>query len=147
MKTTCKLFLALTALFVSTTLLSCSEKNLTPDQLPDAAQAFIKEHFPESTIFSVKKDTEISGITYEVKLKDGTEIDFNKQGEWIKVDCRNAAVPGAIVPALIAEYVQTNFPDEIIVEIDKEPFGYEIELGNSLDLRFDSDGQLINQEK
>ena len=135
---------AIAAIVVSAPLASCKDTIISPDQLPAAAQAFIKEHFPESTISFAKKDAELSGTTYEVTLQDGTEIDFNSKGEWDKVDCKRAAVPAALIPAFIAEYVQTSFPGQIIVKIDKERYGYEIELGNDLELKFDKNGNLLN---
>ena len=60
------------------------------------------------------------------------------------MDRKFAAIPGALVPAVIAEYVQTRFPGQIIVKIDKERYGYEIELGNDLELKFDKSGRLVS---
>lgn len=144
MKALSKLMVAIAAIVVSAPLASCKDTIISPDQLPAAAQAFIKEHFPESTISFAKKDAELSGTTYEVTLQDGTEIDFNGKGEWDNVDRKFAAIPGALVPAVIAEYVQTRFPGQIIVKIDKERYGYEIELGNDLELKFDKSGRLVS---
>lgn len=144
MKTVSRLFVAIVALCASTTFVSCKDKIITPDKLPVAAQNFIKEYFPENAVSYAKKDVEISGTTYEVRLQDGTEIDFKGKGEWDKVDCKRLAVPGALVPSIIANYVQTTFPGQIIVKIDKEIYGYEIELGNDLELRFDKNGKLRN---
>ncbi|MBQ7750619.1 MAG: PepSY-like domain-containing protein [Bacteroidales bacterium] len=52
-------------------------------------------------------------------------------------------VSSALVPAAIAEYVRTNFPGQVIVMIDKEPYGFEVELLNGLELKFNKDGNLI----
>ncbi len=49
-----------------------------------------------------------------------------------------------IILDAIAAYVQTNFPGPVIVKIDKELFGYEIELLNDLELKFDKNGRLVN---
>ena len=144
MKSLLRIFVALAAMLASSTLVSCKDIIISPDKLPAAAQSFIKEYFPETAISYAKKDAELSKTTYEVTLQDGTEIDFNSKGEWDKVDCKRAAVPAALVPAFIAEYVQTSFPGQIIVKIDKERYGYEIELGNDLELKFDKNGNLLN---
>ncbi len=40
-----------------------------------------------------------------------TRFEFDKNGNWDKVDCHHAAVPAAIIPASIANYVKANFPD------------------------------------
>jgi hypothetical protein len=78
-----------------------------------------------------------------VVLTDGTEIDFDGKGEWDSVDCKRSAVPSALVPAAIAGYVQANFPSQLIVKIDKEHYGYEVQLSNDIELKFTADGQLL----
>lgn len=124
------------------TLISCSDKLVPADQLPAAAHSFIQQYFPGTPISYVKKDAGLK-TSFEVVLTDGTEIDFDGKGEWDSVDCKRSAVPSALVPAAIAGYVQANFPSQLIVKIDKELYGYEIELGSGLDLKFDNNGKLI----
>ena len=72
-----------------------------------------------------------------------TRFEFDKNGNWDKVDCHHAAVPAAIIPASIAKYVKANFPDSQIVKIDKERGGYDIELSNDLDLKFNAKGKFL----
>ena len=132
------------ALFASVSFVSCKDVIITADKLPATAQTFIKEYFPGSDISYVKKDKELTKTTYEVVLQDGTEIDFDSKGQWDKVDCKRAAVPAKLIPDAIATYVQTNFPGQAIVKIDKELFGYEIELLNDLELKFDKNGRLVH---
>ena len=74
---------------------------------------------------------------------NGTEVDFDKKGNWDNVDCKTKAVPASLVPAAIAQYVKAHYPNTVIVKIDKERGGYEIELSNDLDLKFNSKGKLI----
>ena len=144
MKTFTKLFVAIATLFVSASSVSCKDTILTPDKLPAAIQSFLKEYFPEMTVSYVKKDSEFAQTTYEVVLQDGTEIEFDSKGQWDNIDCKRAAVPAALIPAAIAEYVQQSFPGQFIVKIDKETFGHEIELSNGLELKFDKKGKLVN---
>lgn len=132
----------LAAIFLAAALISCSDKLVPADQLPAAAHSFIQQYFPGIPISYVKKDAGLK-TSFEVVLTDGTEIDFDGKGEWDSVDCRRSAVPEALVPAAIGGYVQTNFTGQMIVKIDKELYGYEIELGSGLDLKFDSSGKLI----
>lgn len=144
MRLSTKLFAAIAALFASASFVSCKDVIITVDKLPAAAQTFIKEYFPGSDISYAKKDKELTKTTYEVVLQDGTEIDFDSKGQWDKIDCKRAAVPAMLIPDAIATYVQTNFPGQAIVKIDKELFGYEIELLNDLELKFDKNGRLVN---
>jgi uncharacterized protein YuzE len=144
MKSLLNIVVAFAVLFIAAPLVSCQDKIITVKELPTVAQTFISEYFPDVAVSFAKKDRELMKTTYEVTLQDGTEIDFNSKGEWDKVECKRAAVPSELVPANIAEYVETSFPGQVIVKIDKEPYGIEIELGNDLELKFDKNGKLIN---
>lgn len=111
-------------------------------QLPQKAQQFINTHFSKVGFLSAKQDDG----EYEVMLKDGTKIDFTLQGDWKEVDCHVTAVPAALVPAGIAQYVKTNFQSNIITKIEKKYSGYDIELNNDLELKFDKNGNYIGMD-
>jgi hypothetical protein len=143
MKIKTKLLMILASLLTVTGLVSCDDAVIAADELPVVAQGFLKEYFPENEILSVKKDRELSKTFYEVVLQDGTEIEFDADGEWDSVDCIRSAVPAALIPGAIAEYVQINFPSQVIVKIDRETYGYEIELSSGLELRFDKNGKFL----
>ena len=81
--------------------------------------------------------------TYEVRLDNGIEIDFDKNGAWDKVDGNYISIPAELIPEFIVQYVKANFPDTRILKIDKERGGYEVELSNKLDLKFNSRGKLL----
>lgn len=108
-------------------------------QLPQKAQQFINKHFINVGFLSAKQDDG----EYEVMLKDGTKIDFTLQGDWKDVDCHVRAVPAAIVPAAITNYMKTNFPNNIITKIEKKYNGYDIELETDLELKFDKNGKFL----
>lgn len=120
-----------------------NDRPIPPEQLPEAAKTFIKATFPEQVIAYAEIETSLVKTQYEVRLNDGTQIDFNGKGEWDKVDCKYKAVPAALVPEVIARYIAANYPGSLIVKIDKELYGWEIELNNDLDLKFSSTGQLL----
>lgn len=137
------LILILTTLLAITGIISCKDSIITPDRLPDAARSFINEYFAENTISYIKKDRGLANISYEVVLQDGTEIEFDKSGNWDSIDCKRNAVPVGLVPDAISEYVQVNFPGQLIVKIDREAFGHEIELSSDLELKFDKNGKML----
>ena len=70
-------------------------------------------------------------------------MEFDGNGNWDKVDCKYKAVPAALVPDVIAKYVSANYAGALVTKIDKELYGYEIELNNGLDLKFSTNGQLL----
>lgn len=132
-----------TLILVSSVVVANDDIPITPDQLPAAAQQFIKNHFPEQTISYAKKDVDYAKTTFEVHLNDGSEIEFTANGDWEKVDCKYRAVPAVLVPEAAAKYVNANFPSAVIVKVDKERFGWDIELNNDLELKFSKEGQLL----
>lgn len=111
--------------------------------LPQTAKSFIDQHFNGADISVIKLDKTLGKVTdYEVIMQDGTEIGFDRNGNWDNIEMPvRKSVPKAIVPAEIAKYVAKNYPNQRIVSIDKERSGYEIELQNGVDLKFNKAGQ------
>lgn len=114
--------------------------------LPEPVNAFLQQHFPGKTVAMVETDSEYAGVEFEVTLNDGTEVNFRPNNDWDKVECRASAVPAALVPATIAKYVKANFQAVPIVKIDREAFGYDIELGNGVELKFNPNGQFMGYD-
>ena len=140
MKQTRFLILAVLCLLVAS-VAKADDTPIPVGQLPAAAKTFVQANFPAKKIIYAEKDWN----SYECRLNDGTKIEFNKKGAWKKVDCQGmTAVPAAIVPAAMQQYVNANFPGCVITKIDKERYGYEIELSNDVDLKFNNQGQIID---
>lgn len=138
-----KLFAAaLTCLLFSPLTSRADDHPIAANQLPAAAQEFIAQNFPGKTVAYAEKDGGFAK-SYEVTLNDGTKIDFNGQGAWDKVDTHTTAVPAAIIPSAIAQYVATNFAGQVITKIDKERHGYDIELSSGMDLKFNNSGAFM----
>lgn len=111
--------------------------------VPEAVSAFVKQYFPNATITGVEIDNEHGGTEYDIYLSDGTQIDFDVNNQWDKVECHTNGVPAALVPQAIATYVKNNYQNLAITKINKEYHGYEIELANGLDLNFDKSGHFM----
>ena len=84
------------------------------------------------------------GEKYEVLLTNGTKIKFDKRGHWDKVKCKNHNVPAPLIPTTINKFVRAYYPTTSIVKIDKERYGYKVELSNDLELKFNKSGLLIS---
>ena len=120
---------------------ACSggDKVITVEALPAAAQTLIGKNFRGKQVTLVKKDKEGLKTYYDVVMADGVKLEFDQSGAWTDVDCKNKAVPAAIVPEAIGQYVADNYASLTIVQIERENYGYDIELSNGLDIRFDRD--------
>lgn len=125
----------------------CSDKPVAPDQVPAPVKTFVEQAFPGQTIAYAEKDLEGLGYKYEITLADGTQIDFDTDDVWDKIECTMTnPVPTALIPAPIAAVLQANYPDAMILKIDKERYGYEVELANGLELKFNKQGSLIDMD-
>ena len=128
-------------------LTSCTDKPVTAEQVPEPVKAFIQQTFPGQTISYAEKDVELTGSKYEVVLADGTRVEFDTNNVWDKVECTMAnPVPTALIPAAIVTHLQANFPDAMITKIDKEHYGYEVELANGLELKYNKQGAIMEMD-
>ena len=99
---------------------------------------FVKQYFPKANVLMVNAEWD----EYEVRLSDGTQIEFTRKPEWKKVDCEHSttypSVPAELVPEQISTYVNANFPNTTIKKLEKKFRGWEIELSNRLEIKFNN---------
>ena len=105
---------------------------------------FVETYFPQTGILYCHQ----TQTRYKVTLNDQTKLHFTLTPEWVKVDCEHSriytSVPTGIVPEQITAYVTANFPNNFIEEIEKKSFGWEIELNNDHEIKFDADFNVIS---
>ena len=112
--------------------------SINREDLPETAQQFLTDHFDKARVSMVKTDKHLLKKTdYDVKLVNGTKIDFNNKGEWTCVDCKQKEVPASLIPSKVAKYVAANFPETFVTKIEKKTLSYEIELNDGVGLKFD----------
>ena len=103
-----------------------------------AITQFVEQHFPKATVQMVMPDED----DIDVVLNDNTKIEFKLNNEWKKVDCEHSttftSVPATLVPEQIVAYVSSNFPGAIIKKLEKKFMGWEIELNNGLEVKFNN---------
>lgn len=107
-------------------------------ELPETAQQMLNEHFPKKKVSMIKVDKHLLKKTdYDVKLTDGTEIEFNNKGEWTRVDCKKKAVPEALVSNSVKKSVEKKFPSEKITAVQKRALYHEICLSDGTRHKYD----------
>ena len=112
------------------------------EQLPEEAQQMLEKYFPKAKIGMIKIDRHLLKKTdYDVRLVNGTTIEFNNSGKWTSVDCKSREVPEGLVTKTIRNYIQKNYADVKIVKVKKKSSGYEIGLSDGVDLKFNLLGQ------
>ena len=112
--------------------------------LPKDASKFLTQHFTDRPIHHVTKD---SGGSFEVKLNDGTEIEFRSSGVWHEVDGKSVEVPTSFLPAGIAEHTKANYPQQQITKIEHDIRKYDIDLSNGISLEFDLNGKFLRIDR
>lgn len=143
MKTLLKITVFVLFLFTVTGA-SAADKVIPFADLPANAQKFVKKYFTEKDVATVIMDTEyFFKKEYKVILKDGSEMEFDSDGEWEKVEMKEATVPVQLIPKKVSEYIHKSFPGTFVKEIKKERRGYDVEISNGLDLEFSKEGEFI----
>ena len=133
----------LTFLFASLFVLNVAvwagnDKPIQVSEMPKIAQEFIKKHFAGKSVALAKVDTEFMDKNYDVIFTSGEKVEFDKKGNWTKVDCEHSQVPEAIIPVAIQKYVSQHYPDAKVVKIElTDHKGYDVDLSNGIDIEFD----------
>ena len=139
-----KRFIAIIAVVFGVTFAaSADERPIEVSQLPKAAQEFIAKHFDGTPVLYANVDRDILDTDYEVRLEDGTKIDFNGSGEWTDISNKRTGIPQDIIPNKLLHYVDKQYPDSRILAIERGSRDYEIKLSNGIELTFSLDGKLI----
>lgn len=118
------------------------------DILPDAAKTVLSSNF-KSDVSHIKIGKEFGKIRkYEVILTDGSEISFDKHGNWKDVEVSSAAsVPSGLIPSPINNFIIKNQAKAKVTGIEKKTYGYDVELSNGVDVKFSEKGKFLRYDK
>ena len=134
------------------TFAGCEEVKINENRLPETARTFIRQNFPHTTILSAEKEKEDGVKQYNVRLADGTEIEFDAKGNWKSIECEFSVLPEAALLPTISEYIAENYPGSKAYKIDKKYGGYEVEItapsgspqpGSDIELIFNAFGEFV----
>ncbi|MDE7414228.1 MAG: PepSY-like domain-containing protein [Muribaculaceae bacterium] len=107
------------------------------EELPEKAQQMLVEHFPKAKISMIKVDRHLLKKTdYDVKLTNGTLIEFSNSGQWTSIDCGKKNVPENLLHKTIHNYIRKNYDGTTIVKCKKRNTGFDVGLSNGKVLRF-----------
>ena len=84
-----KLVFFLVCLFTMQVVVADNDKPVTFEQLPQAAQSFVKKHFADRNVAFSKMDKDIFDVTYDVMFVNGDKLEFDKQGNWKEMKCKH----------------------------------------------------------
>jgi hypothetical protein len=133
-----------TTLFAISLINLTEDKPISYDKLPADAQKFIETYYANEEISHIILDRDVISVDYKVALLSGTKLEFNSKGEWKEVETRNSAVPNDLVPQQIVEYVEANYPNREITEINRNHSYTEVTLKGGLELTFNRNYKLVD---
>ena len=116
------------------------DRVITYQQLPQAAQTFLKQHFAKKVPLVVTADWDDYTIVYE----SGEKVEFDKKGNWKEIVCRTSKVPNDVLPQQIKTYIQKNYPGKSVVKLDRHRSVYEVKLNNGMEIEFNRNFQVID---
>ncbi len=126
-----------TALLATLPAVADDNRPINTNELPAKAQQFISKHFAGLDVSYATVDTEFFDKDYKVVFVNGAKVKFDKGGNWQEVDCKRDGVPADVIPARIQSSARQRFPQQRIVQIEQDSRGYEVELANGVELKFD----------
>ena len=118
-------------------LQSCEKEDvmIPAAELPEEVISFLDTHFSGIEVRSVIKDYDNSTYEFEVYLANGTRIELSRRGEWRNVENHLAGVPHSVIPNKILTYVAENYPDQMIIGIERDR-QIDVELKGGVELVF-----------
>jgi len=142
MKTFMKTALLACAISVQSCAFANDDKPVQMNQLPATAQQLINKHFAGQKVAVAKVDGFLFGKDYDVIFQNGDKLEFDRQGNLKEADCKNSQVPAALIPEAIQKYVKEHYPQQKIVELNRDRHGYDVKMSNRIELEFNNQFKL-----
>lgn len=137
-----RLILLPMAFVLASVITFADDKPIKKDQLPQAAITFLNDNFASHEILYATKDDDIFYPDFNVALTNGVELEFYNNGALKKIESRNG-VPADLIPVQIVKFVKSRYPDAIFVEYEVDRKHYEAKLSNGLELKFNTNFNVI----
>ncbi|MNK30380.1 hypothetical protein D3C87_487970 [compost metagenome] len=111
-------------------------------QMPANIKSFLAKYYPKATVAKYESKNTLVGRKYEVKLNNGAEIDFDKNGNWEEISDKQG-IATSLIPVKIKAYVDKKYKGVKVEAIDKEKNKIKVDLNNDIDLEFDKNGNFL----
>jgi hypothetical protein len=137
-----KFFLLMAMVMTMSLTMSADDDDrvITYQQLPQAAQTFLKQNFAKKVPLVVTADWDDYTVVYE----SGERVEFDKKGNWKDIECRTSKVPANLVPEQINTYLKKNYPGKSVVKIERHCSVYEVKISNGMEIEFNRNFQVID---
>ena len=124
-------------------LLSMTKDKIIPYQkLPNNAKSFISSYFNHSKPLIITYEFN----EYEVVFEDNSSLEFNNKGICTKIKSYNKPINQNLIPVNISSFINQNFKNNFITEIEFSLLIIEIKLDNNLEIKFDKNGNFLSYD-
>lgn len=121
-----------------------NDKPINVNELPAKAQTLLSKHFKGQKVMLATIESGVVSRSYDVVLRNGTKLEFDKKGNLTEIDCKQGIVPSQLIPQPIKNYLKENYRGETVRKIEWNKKEYEVELTNGIGLTFNKHFQLID---
>ena len=121
-----------------------NDKPINVKELPAKAQTLLSKHFKGQKVMLATIESGVLSRSYDVVLRNGTKLEFDKKGNLTEIDCKQGIVPSQLIPRPIKNYLKENYKGAAVRKIELNTKEYEVELTNGIDLTFNRHFQLID---
>jgi hypothetical protein len=127
------------------------DEHIAISEIPQNILTFIETYFPGVQI--EEAELENNG-NYEIELENDVELIFDANGNFLgrgedenDDDEDDEDIDPADLPQNILDYISENYPDNSIIEAEKEEDGtFEVTLNNGVELIFDAESNFVSAE-
>lgn len=134
------------AMFASIAIADDNIVEIPLKKVPDLGLRMVKSYFPgHEVVKAVKNNSKDMKNRTCIMLDNNATIDFDKDGNWMVVDCRESEVPTRMVPGKIIMYLNANHEGKKVVYMGREIKNGDITLllDDGTELHFTNEHTLI----
>lgn len=125
------------------------DEDIAPANLPEKIRNFVTTHFAGASIEEAERE---NNGNYEIELSNDVELIFDADGNFLgraddddNDDKDDEDIAVSELPQVIRDYIATNYPDNHIIEAEREDDNtFEVTLNNGMELKFDSEGNFLS---
>lgn len=143
-----KIFFALIAVMLVAGVAIAEDKieEIPFKKVPDLAQRMVKAYFVDNTVVKAEKiKTKDMKNRTRVTLDNNATLEFDKDGNWMIVDCRTSNVPMKMVNGKIQMYLNANYSGRQVLFMGREIKNGDITflLDDGTELHFTNENTII----
>ena len=139
-----KRFASLLIALLGFMVLHAEEQPITFGELPKNAKIFVFTYFKNVPFEEVYIERRASLTQYDVRLKGGIDLQFDRMGLCTEVTCKDGAVPDEGMPQKTRRTTKKHFPQNYVRKYENNGRMYELQLDNGTVLTFSKTLRLVD---